>query len=1118
MKPWCRSLFAFALLASSLTAQSGPDSQCPVLPNPVPIQLDQVLILGDRGYIAHSHGTRRTSGGPFTALEIDLYIGVTDPQTGGIKRGSGLPGYGVNYRLSDAQGVISSGPLTFGLTPQGPAYGGSVPLPGNLDTEGPHDMELELEITEPPNLDGGPVQPKHGDQGCTIPLPSNMVATFDLADVLQDLHLDPLAETDGDGTNVRMTLLSQRDPVAPENYSNIWGWNNGTTYLAIIGNVPGTTFFDVTDPANPVQVGFIDGPDSSWREIKTYKNYAYIVTEGSGSLQGMQIVDLSNPLNPTLVNTYAVNFTTAHTVYIDEDKGHAYINGSNNNGSFSGMRIVSLEPDPVHPTEIGFWSTRYVHDCYVRNNRAFLSEINNGLQEVLDSTNPANLLPIASWNTPNSFTHNCWANQAQTLLVTTDETSNPPGYLAIYDISNLATGQKFLGRYVGDSRAIVHNAYFEDGDNQRVAMSYYGTGARLIDLHRPTYPVELGAYDTYPSGSTGFNGAWGMYNFDPRGYLYVSDIQTGLYVLRYDPTGGVVSGVIRDASNNQPVAGVTVVELSGGAAAVSGADGVFGLYAPAGNVQLRATAPGYQTSLVNAGNLLLDGRLDKDVNLSPLPRGPISGRVRRSDNQAGVPGALVTVAGLGMQTVSASDGSFTLADVPIGGRIVTAEAFGFASAESRVTLTSAGLSGLNIDVEPGRFVDDAETNRGWQLGGAPGDAATSGRWERVNPNGTGGGTIQPEDDHTPAPGVTAFITGQAAVGSPAESSDVDGGVTSLISPTINTSDLGAAQIGLHRWMVDSGGFFDGGQMSISVSADGGTNWTTMKVIPNGQAAWIRESFDLGSFASLTAQTRVRVQAQPNTPYANAVLEGGVDDFEIVRACRSRFNSAQLDRDGDGAVDPCDSCSRDGLDDVDGDTICGDVDNAPFTSNTNQVDADADGVGDAADNCGGLANSDQRDLDRDNLGDLCDGDVDGDGVTNALDTDRDNDSVLDASDNCVNVPNARQLNRDGDSLGDACDTDDGEVAGVRLTGARVLWEKELDATGYNLYRGDLGAAALVPLAACKVADLRTAYGVDLDQPNPGDGFFYLISRRTATSEGPLGRSSSGVERLITVRCP
>ncbi len=1012
-----RALFVCAFVSPLL---AGPNTECPQIPPDLTIPMWEPIVIGD---VAYRVGLRYVPGGGAGGIEteadtirVDLLANRVDPETRLPRASSLARGLAPTFVLRSGEDVLGAGALEPALTPMGAGYTAPVPVSG---AEATASLDLSVSFDPDPFDPDHDEGPEHEDPCVGLPDSMQLAMGIELSDLLSGFDLD--GENATASNTFRMVLRSSLDPRPSDNYSNIWGWNDGATYLAIVGSTGGTTFVDVTNPDEPVVVGFIAGPSSSWREIKSYRNWAYIVTEGSGTGEGLQIVDLSDPKNPALVNTYNATFRTAHTLFIDETNGRAYINGTN-----AGLRLLDLEPDPVNPAESGAWNVRYVHDSYAKGSFACLSEINHGLQEVYDASDPGNLVLLGSWTTPGAFTHNCWANPEETLLVTTDE-NNPGGALAVYDISDLSPSSPppLLARYQPNPQSTVHNAYFEDDDPHRVAMSHYGLGARLVDLYRPSRPVELGGYDTYPSGDLGYNGAWGMYNHDPRGYLYVSDIQSGLFVLEYVPSGGTLSGVVRDAGNGSPVAGAQVVVLESGEAVTTGADGLYSVYAPEGALTLRATAPGYRSAILSAGTMPLDGRLDADVALPPLPRSALTGVVRRADNANPIPGATVKVAGTTLSATTAADGTFAFPEVAVGQQVVTAEAFGFSSAEARVGLEEGAEGAIALALEPGRFVDDAETNRSWTLG-APGDSASSGVWVRVDPNGTAGGTVQPEDDRTPAPGVTAFITGQSIPGAGVEANDVDNGVTTLVSPAIDVADLGAARVGYHRWVSTSAGSLSGGRLLVQISSDNGATWQTLESQSSNANAWTRRDFDIAAYVPLASQMRVRFRAEPNSPASLTVLEAGVDDFEVVRACAIRFNPNAPDADRDGVANGCDPCPAAMGDDLDGDGVCGDADNAPFATNPDQLDADQDGAGDAADNCAGSANPDQRDLDGDGLGDACDDDLDGDGLLDgAEDLDRDGDEIADAVDPCPAVPDAGD-DRDLDGEGDACDADDGEV--------------------------------------------------------------------------------------------
>ncbi len=170
-------------------------------------------------------------------------------------------------------------------------------------------------------------------------------------------------------------LLSQRNDhrwggVGPDtsyHYSSVWGYThpNGREY-AIIGYWNGTAIYDITDAPNVVEIDTLAGPTYyyNYREFTVVGNYLYIVSEGTNTYYGLQIVNLSFlPDSIHHVTTWTGNgYLRAHT--IKSEGNFLYLNGSNLN---SGGIVVIDVTNRESPVMRGWGPALYVHDCFVRN-------------------------------------------------------------------------------------------------------------------------------------------------------------------------------------------------------------------------------------------------------------------------------------------------------------------------------------------------------------------------------------------------------------------------------------------------------------------------------------------------------------------------------------------------------------------------------------------------------------------------------------------------------------------------------------------------------------------------------------------------------------------------------
>lgn len=327
-------------------------------------------------------------------------------------------------------------------------------------------------------------------------------------------------------TNV--TLLSNLNQYPSAGYSNIWGYvaPNGTEY-ALLGVRTGTSIISLADPNNPVQCAFIPAPQSSWREIKVHSHYAYVATDATGN--GLQIIDLSQlPATATLVNTLNTYFNDAHDLLIDN--GFCYVVGGDGVG---GMSILDLS-NPVNPVRTAYYTgSGYIHDIYVWNDTVIASCGSLQQYHLINVTNKSNpQLISASITLPGIYAHSGWMTENKRYFFATEEFNVRD--MTVWDLQDRSSWDLKIPSWGLSNNSVIHNLYIR---GNYAHISYYTSGYLVLDIADPLNPQIAGQYDTYPQNNGGsYNGAWGVYPFLPSGITIISDINTGLYVLRFNGT------------------------------------------------------------------------------------------------------------------------------------------------------------------------------------------------------------------------------------------------------------------------------------------------------------------------------------------------------------------------------------------------------------------------------------------------------------------------------------------------------------------------------------------------------------------------------------------------------
>ena len=358
-------------------------------------------------------------------------------------------------------------------------------------------------------------------------------------DLISYMSLDDLTPGTGGGS------LSGNDS---------WGWTDPTTNkeYALVGLNSHAAFVDISIPVAPVLVGILPTAtvNSSWRDIKVYQNHAFIVSEANG--HGMQVFDLtrlrsvSNTPETFTADTHFTEFGSAHNIFINETSGYAYVVGTNRSGPFSGGALFINIQNPTSPvSEGGFAAGGYSHDVQVitytgpdsdHTGKEILVGSNENeivIADVSDKTNPTILSTITYSNV--RYTHQGWFTEDLNYFIVGDELDERDfgnnTRTLVFDLSDL-DNPVYSFEYLGPTAAIDHNGYPNGND---YFLANYRAGVRVLDLSQigSNSLTEIGFFDTYPDNdNAAFNGVWNVYPFFTSGNIVISDIESGLFIIR----------------------------------------------------------------------------------------------------------------------------------------------------------------------------------------------------------------------------------------------------------------------------------------------------------------------------------------------------------------------------------------------------------------------------------------------------------------------------------------------------------------------------------------------------------------------------------------------------------
>ena len=362
-------------------------------------------------------------------------------------------------------------------------------------------------------------------------------------------------------------IVTGRGLVADRPTSDLWAFTgiDGRDYVYTGTHLGGQRMlaWDVTNPANPVLTDFVEVDARVVNDVKVNSRatLGVITREGASDRKnGIVLLDLTDPAHPVVADTYTKDLTGGvHNVFFSGDNLYAIHNGTLD------VHVLNVA-DPTDVEEVGRWGIdkpgKYLHDIWVVDGLAYVSYWNDGVY-ILDAGDgrwggtPTEPVEVSSFAYKEGNTHFAFPY------------TNADGHRYLFVGDEIFDCEDCISRngHPGDgSRGFVHVLDLEDPENLRevaryevpeagahnlwveddkMYVAYYQAGLRVVDVSgelRGDLYKQGREMAWFPTGTPDGNVvnspmAWGPQPF--KGHVYVSDLNSGLWVVRLEPKNKV---------------------------------------------------------------------------------------------------------------------------------------------------------------------------------------------------------------------------------------------------------------------------------------------------------------------------------------------------------------------------------------------------------------------------------------------------------------------------------------------------------------------------------------------------------------------------------------------------